>query len=255
MIITAYSVLFAFQEIEYKLFAPMAFAVGFALLGALLVALFLIPGLAYRAYHNPVHIYTNPLLNWLKPRYGMMLDYLIGRTKWVLGLYFSALALVLLLGAFIGRDFLPYLDEGSLWLQVTLPPGISLDKASAMADDLRKATLEFPEVSHIVTQLGRNDDGTDSFTPAHIECAVVLHPYATWAKGMNKQKLIGLLAQRYRKLAGTHVAFTQPMIDGVLDKVAGAHSDLVVKVYGNDMLELRKIANNVVTVLHKNSRR
>lgn len=249
VIITAYSVLFVFQEIEYKLFAPMAFAVGFALLGALLVALFLIPGLAYRAYHNPVHIYSNPLLVWLKPRYGRALNYLIGRSKLVLGLYFGTLAIVLLLGTFIGRDFLPYLDEGSLWLQVTLPPGISLEKAAEMADGLRKATLEFPEISHIVTQLGRNDDGTDSFTPAHIECAVALHPYAKWPAGMNKQKLINLLAERYRKLAGTHVAFTQPMIDGVLDKVAGAHSDLVVKIYGNDMVEMRKMATKVVNLL------
>jgi cobalt-zinc-cadmium resistance protein CzcA len=251
VIITAYSVLFAFQEIEYKLFAPMAFAVGFALLGALLVALFLIPGLAFKAYHNPVHIYVNPLLKWLKPRYAAALDYLIGRSKLVLGLYFGALAFVVILGAFIGRDFLPYLDEGSLWLQVTLPPGISLEKASAMVNELRAATLEYPEVSHIVSQLGRNDDGTDPFMPSHAECAVVLQPYATWPKGMNKQKLIGLLAERFHKIAGVHVAFTQPMIDGVLDKVAGAHSDLVVKIYGQNMLEMRKIAKQIVHLLRQ----
>lgn len=249
VIITAYSVLFAFQEIEYKLFAPMAFAVGFALLGALLAALFLIPGLVYKAYHNPVHIYTNPLLTWLKPRYAAALDYLVGRTKLVFALYFSALAIVVILGTYIGRDFLPYLDEGSLWLQVTLPPGISLEKASTMADELRAATLEFPEVSHIVSQLGRNDDGTDPFMPSHMECAVVLHPYTEWPAGMNKQKLIGLLAERYHKIAGMHVAFTQPMIDGVLDKVAGAHSDLVVKIYGNDMDQMRKMATEITRLL------
>ncbi len=249
VIITAYSVLFSFQDIEYKLFAPMAFAVGFALLGALLAALFLLPGLAFRAYHNPVRIYVNPFLVWLKPRYGAALEYLMGRTKLVFVLYFSTLVLVGILGSYIGRDFLPYLDEGSLWLQVTLPPGISLDKASAMADDLRAATLKSPEVTHIVSQLGRNDDGTDPFTPAHIECAVTLLPYAAWPAGMNKQKLIAILAERYRKLAGTHVAFTQPMIDGVLDKVAGAHSDLVVKIYGDDMVEMRKIATSIVQVL------
>ncbi len=249
VIITAYSVLFAFQDIEYKLFAPMAFAVGFALLGALLVALFLIPGLAYKAYHNPVHIYANPLLTWLKPRYVAALEYLIGRTKLLFTLYFSALAVVVILGTFIGRDFLPYLDEGSLWLQVTLPPGISLDKAGTMANELRAATLEFPEVTHIVSQLGRNDDGTDPFMPSHIECAVVLQPYTAWPAGMNKQKLIALMAERFHKIAGMHVAFTQPMIDGVLDKVAGAHSDLVVKIYGNDMSEMRKIATKVVSLL------
>ncbi|MCX7124913.1 MAG: efflux RND transporter permease subunit, partial [Gammaproteobacteria bacterium] len=249
VIITAYSVLFAFQDIEYKLFAPMAFAVGFALIGALLAALFLIPGLAFRAYHNPVHIYHNPFLTWLKPRYGEALEYLIGRTKLLFILYFSTLVFVVILGSYIGRDFLPYLDEGSLWLQVTLPPGISLDKASAMADELRAATLKSPEVSHIVSQLGRNDDGTDPFMPSHVECAVTLQPYKAWPAGMNKQKLIATLSERYEKLAGMHVAFTQPMIDGVLDKVAGAHSDLVVKIYGNDMVEMRQIATNIVQVL------
>ena len=249
VIITAYSVLFAFQEIEYKLFAPMAFAVGFALLGALVAALLMIPGLAFQAYHNPVKTYVNPFLAALKPRYMAMLDYLIGRTKLVFLLYFSALAIVIILGANIGRDFLPYLDEGSLWLQVTLPPGIALEKAITMANDLRTATSEFPEVSHVVTQLGRNDDGTDSYTPSHIESAVILHPYSTWASGMNKQKLIALMAERFHKIPGMHVAFTQPMIDGVLDKVSGAHSDLVVKVYGDDMDEMRKIASKIANLL------
>jgi cobalt-zinc-cadmium resistance protein CzcA len=81
-----------------------------------------------------------------------------------------ALAVVLAIG--IGKEFLPYLDEGSIWLQVQLPPGISLQKAASMADELRAATLEFPEISTIVTQLGRNDDGTDPWTPSHIECFV-----------------------------------------------------------------------------------
>ena len=249
VIISAYSVLFAFQQIEYKLFAPMAFAVGFALIGALAVALLLIPGLAFWAYRKPVHIFKNKVIEWLKPRYVSALNYLVGRSKLVIGIYVSTLALVVILGMNIGRDFLPYLDEGSIWLQVILPPGISLDKASAMATKLRAAALEFPEVNHIISQLGRNDDGTDPFTPSHIECAVMLHPYASWPSGMNKQKLIALMAQRFERLAGIHVSFTQPMIDGVLDKVAGAHSDLVVKVYGQNMIEIRKIANSVVKVL------
>ena len=249
VIITAYSVLFVFQEIEYKLFAPMAFAVGFALIGALLVALFLVPGLAYWAYRKPIHIFRNILIVWLTPRYHALLDYMLGQTKLVLGIYVSTLICVVILGANIGRDFLPYVDEGSLWLQVTLPPGISLDKASEMASELREATLEFPQVEHIITQIGRNDEGTDPFTPSHIECAVTLLPYDQWPSGANKQTLITQLSERYAQLPGVHVAFTQPMIDGVLDKVAGAHSDLVVKVYGQDMAGVRKLALAVVKEL------
>ncbi|MFZ4076838.1 MAG: efflux RND transporter permease subunit [Legionellaceae bacterium] len=249
VIITAYSVLFVFQDIEYKLFSPMAFAVGFALMGALFVALFLVPGLAYWAYHKPVHIFKNILIVWLTPRYHALLDAMIGKTKLVMGIFIITLMLVLFLGAHIGRDFLPYVDEGSLWLQVTLPPGVSLDKASDMALELREATLTFPEVNHIVTQIGRNDEGTDPFTPSHIECAVTLHPYTEWPSGVNKQTLISQLAERYAQIPGVHVAFSQPMIDGVLDKVAGAHSDLVVKVYGQEMTQVRQLALAVVREL------
>lgn len=249
VIITAYLPLFAFQRIEYKLFSPMAFAVGFALFGALLVALLLIPGLAYWAYRKPRKIFENPVLAWLGPRYAGLLDWLVGRSKLALSLAGATLVGVVLLGATIGRDFLPYLDEGSIWLQVTLPPGISLDKASQMADNLRAATLEFPEVDHVVTQVGRNDEGTDPFSPSHIETAVTLHPYSTWTTGRDKQQLIAAMATRFRELPGTQVGFSQPMIDGVLDKLAGAHSDLVVKVYGNDFEETRRIASRIVGVL------
>lgn len=249
VIITAYLPLFAFQRIEYKLFSPMAYAVGFALFGALLVALMLVPGLAYLAYRKPAKVFHNPVLEWLAPRYESVLQKLVGSTRTVLAIAGLTLAAVLVFGATIGRDFLPYLDEGSIWLQVTLPPGVSLDKASQMADSLRAATLEFPEVEHIVTQVGRNDDGTDPFTPSHIECAVTLHPYKGWKSGWNKQELISHMAARLKQLPGVDVGFTQPMIDGVLDKLAGAHSDLVVKIYGNDFHETRQLANAVEGVL------
>jgi len=160
-----------------------------------------------------------------------------------------AVAGVGVLGATVGRDFLPYLDEGSIWMQVTLPPGISLTKAAQMADTLRAATLEFKEVSTVVTQLGRNDDGTDPWTPSHIEASVALHPYDAWTTGRDKQQLIEALGKRFEQLPGTRVGFTQPMIDGVLDKLAGAHSDLVVKLYGSDFSEMRRIATDIEATL------
>lgn len=251
VIIVAYLPLFAFQRIEYKLFAPMAFAVGFALLGALLVALLLTPGLSWLAYRKPVKVFHNPVLAWLEPRYRRLLERLVGRSRFVLVLTALTLAAIGVLGSTIGRDFLPYLDEGSIWLQVQLPPGVSLDKASELADRLRAATREFPEVEHIVTQVGRNDDGTDPFTPSHIEAAVTLHPYAQWKSGWSKQQLIAHMAERYKGLAGIEVGFTQPMIDGVLDKLSGAHSDLAVKVYGNDFRAMRELATSVQSVLQE----
>lgn len=249
VIMVAYLPLFAFQRIEYKLFSPMAFAVGFALLGALLMTVMLIPGMAFQAFRKPRKIFHNPVLRWLLPRYEALLGHLVGRSALVLGLAAATLVAVVVVGGAIGRDFLPSLDEGSIWLQVTLPPGISLDKATRMADALREATLKEPQVAHVVTQLGRNDEGTDPFTPSHIECAVTLRPYAEWPSGMVKQDLVDKLSARFRELPRTEVGFSQPMIDGVLDKLAGAHSDLVVKVYGEDFRETRKLAGAVEHLL------
>ena len=249
VIITAYTPLFAFQRIEYKLFAPMAFAIGFALVGALAVGLLLIPGLAYLAYRKPRRVFHNRALEKLGQWYEQLLRRIVGQRALTLAAFALAFVCVIGAAATIGRDFLPYLDEGSLWLQVTLPPGISLDKATQMSNRLRDATREFDEVSYVVTQLGRNDDGTDPWTASHIEVSVGLHPQAEWKSGLSKQELISGLATRFAQLPGTQVGFTQPMIDGVLDKLAGAHSDLVVKIYGNDFKETRRIASEIDRVL------
>ncbi|UJB65663.1 efflux RND transporter permease subunit [Acidovorax sp. YS12] len=249
VIAAAYLPLFAFERIEYKLFAPMASAVGAALAGALAVALFLTPALAWLAFRRPRKVFHNPVLHALDTRYGRFLQRAVGRGRWWLATLCVALLALVGLGATIGRDFLPYLDEGSIWLQVQLPPGITLDKAQQMADALRSAAREFPEVSYIVTQTGRNDDGTDYWTPSHIEASVGLHPYKTWKSGWTKQQLIGHMAARFARMPGYSVGFMQPMIDGVQDKLSGAHSDLTLKVFGDDLDNDRRVAEQVVAVL------
>ncbi|HUJ56866.1 MAG TPA: CusA/CzcA family heavy metal efflux RND transporter [Kofleriaceae bacterium] len=251
IIITAYLPLFAFQRVEKKLFAPMAYSVGFALIGATILALALIPGLAFAAYAKPRRIFHNKPVEWLRARYG---DALRSVTRfprmWILpGVAATAIAFVLA-GA-VGKEFLPELDEGSLWLQVQLPPGISLQRASEFADEIRAAAREFAEVSTIVTQLGRNDDGTDPWTPSHIESFVGLTPYASWPGGETKHDLIARMSKRFDKIPGISVGFSQPMIDGVNDKISGAHSELVLKVYGHDLGEARRIAQGIVDVLDK----
>jgi len=249
VIAAAYLPLFAFERIEYKLFSPMAYAVGAALVGALLVALMLTPSLAWLAFRRPRRIFHNRPLDALQRRYAAFLTRAVGaRRGLAAAVAGAALALVALAGT-IGRDFLPYLDEGSIWLQVQMPPGMTLEKAAQMADELRRATLEFPEISYIVTQTGRNDDGTDYWTPSHIEASVGLKPYDTWTTSGGKQALIQRLSERYARMPGYAVSFMQPMIDGVQDKLSGAHSDLVVKVFGDDLDEGRRIAGHVAQVL------
>ncbi len=249
IIITAYLPLFAFERVEKKLFTPMAFTVGYALMGALAVALFLIPGLAYMVYKKPRKIYHNRWLEKLTALYDQRIVKLVAKPKQV----FLPLLLILIGTVFltmkVGKDFLPPLDEGSIWLQVQLPPGISIEKSKEMSDTLRARTMKYDEVTYIMVQAGRNDDGTDPFTPSHYECSVGLKPYAEWPKGKTKNDLIEELSLEYATIPGMTVGFAQPMIDGVMDKIAGAHSELVVKVYGEDFHETRRIADEVMKTL------
>lgn len=157
----------------------------------------------------------------------------------------------LVLTATVGKDFLPPLDEGSIWLQVALPPGITVEKSKEMSDALRARTLQFDEVTYMMVQAGRNDDGTDAWTPSHFECSIGLLPYKQWKGGKTKADLIEELAVAYAEMPGYDVAFSQPMIDGVMDKIAGAHSELVVKIYGDDFKEIRRIAEEVMSTLHQ----
>lgn len=249
IIITAYLPLFAFERVEKKLFTPMAFTVGFALLGALLVALFLIPGLAYAVYKKPRKIYHNKWLEKLTKQYHNRIEKIVRKPKQVFLPLALILAITVGLTSHVGKDFLPPLDEGSIWLQVTLPPGISLEKSKEMSDTLRARTMKYEEVTYVMVQAGRNDDGTDPFTPSHFECSIGIKPYKEWPRGKTKDDLIEELAAEYESLPGFTVGFAQPMIDGVMDKISGAHSELVVKVYGEDFHETRRIANEVLGTL------
>lgn len=249
IIITAYLPLFAFERVEKKLFTPMAFTVGYALLGALAAALLLIPGLAYMLYRKPRKMYHNRWLEKLTTLYERRMRKIMERPRKV----FVPLVVLLCAAAgltyTVGKDFLPPLDEGSIWLQVQLPPGLALPKAREMADTLRARTLKHPEVIYMMTQTGRNDDGTDPFTPSHYECSIGLLPYNKWPSGKTKQDLINELAAEYATMPGYTVGFSQPMIDGVMDKIAGAHSELVVKIFGNDFAENRRVAEEVLNTL------
>ncbi|NLU95513.1 efflux RND transporter permease subunit [Chitinophaga sp. Ak27] len=249
IIITAYLPLFSFERVERKLFTPMAFTVGYALLGALAVALLLIPGLAFTVYRKPRKLYHNKWLEQLTASYSRALQQIMNKPKRV----FVPLALVLagaiILSVTVGKDFLPPLDEGSIWLQVQLPPGITLQRSKEMSDTLRQRTMKYGEVTYVMVQAGRNDDGTDPWTASHFECSIGLKPYSQWQHGRTKAQLINDLAAEYASMPGYTIGFSQPMIDGVMDKISGAHSELVVKIYGDDFKETRRIAEEVATTL------
>ncbi len=249
IIIMAYLPLFTFERIEKKMFSPMAYTVGFAILGALGVALLLIPGLAFIIYRKPQKVYHNRWLEKLTKLYRRFTANLLERP----GKVFIPLALIMAATIFlsytVGKDFLPTLDEGSLWLQVQMPPGATLEKSKAMADTLRMHIMKYDEVQYVMTQVGRDDEGTDPFSTSHAECGVGLIPYKEWKNGKKKTDLINELTMDLAKLPGYSVGFSQPIIDMVMDQIAGSHSDLAIKIFGENQEEARRIAEEIVSTV------
>jgi cobalt-zinc-cadmium resistance protein CzcA len=249
IIVAAYLPLFTLQRGEAALFTPMAYTVAFALFGSLLCTLALTPGLAYLALRKPRAAFRNRPLEWLTRGYRNLLSRLLN-WPWLsylaTGLAFVAIGV---LGSLVGRDYLPDLDEGALWLQVQLPRGLSLEAASEMANELRRTIREFPEVSYVVTQLGREDAAVDAWTPSHIEAPVGLTPYDTWPKGETKADFLRKLNARLLQIPGTDIGINQPISDMVYDLIGGAHSLLVIKVFGDDFNEDRRIAGEIVDIL------
>jgi heavy metal efflux system protein len=249
IIITAYFPLFALERGEARLFTPMAYTVGYALFGAMLCTLALIPSLAYVALRKPRPTWHNPPLEWLTRVYRDMLGKLVDRPKVAAAIVASAFVAVGIIGPKVGREYLPELDEGALWLQVQMPTGLSLDAAIEMANQLRRAVLEFPEVSYMVTQLGRSDEGLDPWTPSHIEAPIGLTPYDTWPAGETKKDFVKKLNDRLLQMPGYSVGISQPISDMVNDLEGGAHSPLVIKIIGDDFNELRRIGTDIVDEL------
>ncbi|MBO5546987.1 MAG: efflux RND transporter permease subunit, partial [Bacteroidales bacterium] len=249
IIIIAYMPLFTFERIEKKLFTPMAYTVGYALLGALAVALILIPGLAYSLYRKPQKVYRNKVMESLTGKYKHSTDRVMDRPKGIFAGIAVILVLVGVLATTVGKDFLPALDEGGIWIQIQAPPGISLAKSTQMASDLRERMKQFDEVTYVMTQVGRDDEGAEAFTSSHIECCIGLKPYSSWKWGKTKADLVEEMAAAINEMPGYRAGFSQPIIDMVMDQIAGSHSDLAVKVYGDDLTEARRIAEDVMAVV------
>lgn len=251
IIITAYMPLFAFEHVERKLFTPMAYTVGYALLGALLTALLLTPCLSFAAYRKPRKIYHNRWLEKLNKAYSKLVGKVIEKGQMVVIVLVATLLGSGILAVTVGKDFLPPLDEGSIWVQVQLPSGISIEQSKKMSDDLRRTLKKFDETSYVMTQLGRDDEGAECFSLSHIEVGVGLKPYNTWKSGRTKAELIEAMSAEIAQMPGFQVGFSQPIIDMVMDQIAGTHSDLALKIYSEDIDEGRRVAEQVAAVLEK----
>jgi len=249
IIITAYLPIFTLQAVEGRLFKPMAWTVAFALLGALTFSMIIAPVMASFLFARGAREWRNPILQWLIRGYRSAVRSAIENrylTVGVAGILFAA-ALYLTLGGAIGSEFLPHLDEGAIWVRGTLPPSEGPSASIDFTNNARIVMASFPEVTQVVSQTGRPDDGTDTTGFFNTEYFVDLKPKEQWRTvfHQNKEELIAAINRELSKFPGVIWNFSQPISDNMEEAVSGVKGELAVKLYGDDLRTLEEKAEEI----------
>jgi cobalt-zinc-cadmium resistance protein CzcA len=253
IIITAYLPIFTLQRVEGRLFKPMAWTVSFALLGSLLFSLLIAPVLASFVFGKRVREWHNPVMNWITRAYHAALRTAI-RLRWVTVLVAAgalAVSIYLASSGIIGSEFLPHLDEGAIWARATLAPSTGPTEGERVMNQARRIFASFPEVTQVVSQVGRPDDGTDTTGFFNTEYFVDLKPKAQWRPvfAQDKEELIGAMDREVERIPGALWNFSQPIADNMEEAVSGVKGELAIKIYGDDLKTLEATGDRIVNVL------
>lgn len=246
IIITALLPIFAFQKVEGKMFSPLAYTLGFALLGALIFTLTLVPVLCHIFLNKNVREKDNPFVNFWNRivEKGIIFTFknkkttLIASVLLIAGSFFSA--------SFLGTEFLPQLNEGSLWVEAKMPMSNSLPETVKMTAILRKELRAFPEVNGVLSQVGRSNDGTDPSGFYYVQMQVNLKHKDDWKRKISMDDLVREMDDSLKKYQGIGYNYSQPIIDNVAESVAGINASNAVKIYGDDLDKLDDLANKVI---------
>ncbi len=246
VIMAAYLPIYALEGPSERLFAPMADTVLFALLGTLLFSLTLLPVLCVIFMRHGVTDAEGPIYAAFKRRYVRVLNWCLANVKKTAAACVAIFAVSLLTLAGIGSEFMPKLDEGSLWVRATMPYTISFDESKKIAPKVRRILLGFPEVTTVADEHGRPDDGTDPTGFYNVEFYVGLKPYDQWSGPIRtKPQLIEAIDEKLHAFPGIIFNYTQPAEDAVDEASTGLKSSLAVKVYGRDLHVLERIAQSI----------
>jgi cobalt-zinc-cadmium resistance protein CzcA len=256
VIIAGYLPIYALTGPAGKLFHPMADTMAFALVGALVLTLTVVPVLASYWFKRGVQEKPNRIFEWIRDSYSKRLRWCLDHPKSTIGLSVLIFGLTLLLLPFIGGEFLPHLDEGALWVRATMPYTISFEEASKFAPQVRTLLMKYPQVTVVGSELGRPDDGTDPTGFFNCEFYVGLKPYndKSWKQGSihSKLQLTEDLEKNLEAFPGVIFNYTQPAEDAVDEALTGLKSALAVKIFGPDLDVLEKKAVEIKNVLSKN---
>ena len=241
--------IFSFQKVEGKMFSPLAWTLGFALLGALILTLTLIPLLSSLLLKKNVKEKHNPFVDFITN--GVMKMFaVVYRFKRITLLVSCALVVVgLFLFKFLGSEFLPELDEGAIYIRATCPLSVSLDDSMDIANKMRRIIRNFPEVKQVMSQTGRPNDGTDATGFYNIEFHVDIYPKKEWKSGISKEELVEKMKEKLAAFPGIDLNFSQPISDNVEEAVSGVKGSLCVKIYGDSLPYTEKKAGEVYDIM------
>ena len=246
IIIVAHLPIFTMQRHEGKIFAPMAYSVVAALITSLILSLTWVPFLSKVAFRKNVPHEETKLMHWLMDLYDPLLKWALANTKKILMAALLALAATIAVVPQLGTEFLPELNEGSIWVNVTLPTSVSVDEARSELRKLRRTLADFPEVNAVVSKAGRPEDGTDPKNINMTEMLVDLKPESQWRKGMTKEQLVRDMEDKLNDMPGIEPTFSQPVRDQILESISQIDGQIVIKIFGDDLSTLRNNGREVL---------
>ena len=249
IIVAAFIPLFTMTGVEGKVFGPMAFTYGFALAGALLLALTFSPVMASVVLKPLTEKHETFVVRAIRHVYSRLLRRVVTRPATTV--VFAGIALVATLSAlpFVGGEFMPKLEEGNLWVRAMMPNTVSFSYASQLADQMRLAFKKYPEVLDVVSQLGRPDDGTDPTSYFNCEFFVNLKPKEQWRAGLTKPDLIREIETELRQIPGVNYNFSQTIQDNVEEAMSGVKGENSIKLFGNRLEDLESTAARIAQVM------
>ncbi|MBC5764055.1 efflux RND transporter permease subunit [Ramlibacter albus] len=240
IIIAAHIPIFALQRHEGRIFQPMALSVSTALVGSLVFSLTLVPLLAYWMLRRKLPHHDNRVVATSKRLYEPVLEWALEKRRKVMAIALGAFAVGLLAASQLGSEFLPELNEGTLWVNVRLPTSVSNDEAARMMRNVRKALLTIPEVATVVSKAGQPEDGTDPKTISMGEVFVGMKPAEQWRKDVTREQLVDEMDRAVSAIPGMEPSFSQPIRDNVLESISQIDGQIVIKLAGDDLVELKR---------------
>ena len=249
IIITALLPIFSFQKVEGKMFSPLAWTLGFALLGALIFSLTLVPVLSSLLLRKNVREKHNPFLAFASRISISIFDRCYAHKR--LSLVIAGMVMIVSFMSFryLGTEFLPELNEGAIWMRASLPLSVSLDEAVDLTNEMRNIIRSFPEVKQVVSQTGRPNDGTDATGFYNAELFIDIYHTKAMEHAKNREDLISRMSKKLSKFPGVVFNFSQPIMDNVDEAVSGVKGSIAIKIFGEDLSFLDSKADSIYDIM------